>query len=86
MPLEERVTHPSEESRWYQRRKFWFSSGILADRRSGIDRRTSGERRNVEQTAALAAGSDDRRSGSTRRGEHERRAAERRLIERRPLA
>lgn len=83
MPLEERVTHPSEESRWYQRRKFWFASGILTDRRTGVDRRTCGERR-AELPAAEAAGGDDRRSGSTRRVARERRAAERRLMDRRP--
>ncbi len=85
MPLGERVTQPSEENRWYQRRTFWFASGILADRRTGVDRRTRGERR-AELPAALVSGADDRRSGSTRRAARERRAAERRLIDRRPVA
>jgi hypothetical protein len=86
MQLEERVTHPSEDNRWYQRRKFWFASGILADRRTGIDRRTAGERRQAEPAAALAAGSADRRTDSTRREQQERRSGERRLIDRRPVA
>ena len=79
------MTHASDENRWYQRRKFWFAFGILADRRTGIERRSGAERRHDVQPASLAAGAADRRTGPTRREESERRSAERRLINRRPI-
>lgn len=79
------MTHPSEENRWYQRRKFWFSSGILADRRSGVDRRIGADRRQTETGGTFPVTSDDRRSSPARRAESERRSAERRMMDRRPL-
>jgi hypothetical protein len=79
------VTHPSEENRWYQRRKFWFASGILADRRSGVDRRMRADRRQAETGGTLPVSADDRRRSPRRRTELERRSAERRMMDRRPL-
>jgi hypothetical protein len=77
------MTHPSDENRWYRRRKFWFASGILADRRSGIERRSGNERRVVKVTAPVVEG-QDRRLSSARRAEGERRSGERRQSDRRP--
>jgi hypothetical protein len=68
------MTDASDEQRWYQRRKFWFTSGILADRRTGIDRR---------EPAHGDASADDRRLHPPRRIASERRLGERRLGERR---
>jgi hypothetical protein len=69
------MTDASNEQRWYQRRRFWFATGILADRRTGIDRRELGL---DDDRTAPAATADDRRVQPPRRIASERRVAERR--------
>ncbi len=36
------IQENAEDRRWHARRKFWFPSGILVDRRSGSRRQGSG--------------------------------------------
>jgi len=70
----------SDDRRWAARRKFWFPSGILVDRRSGFDRRSGTERRTRPPAGLYATP----RSGKDRRDDPERRGAERRQDVRRP--
>lgn len=73
----------SEDRRWTARRKFWFPSGILVDRRASIERRAGADRRRA--VGPLPAGlMGDRRLSRDRRAPAERRSGERRLGQRRP--
>ncbi|MDH4044591.1 MAG: hypothetical protein OEW06_09045 [Gemmatimonadota bacterium] len=74
----------AEDRRWTARRKFWFPSGILVDRR-GIERRAGADRR-ISVSASLPKGvSVDRRVTPDRRQPADsRRSGERRLGPRRP--
>jgi hypothetical protein len=78
------MEHSADDRRWAARRKFWFPSGILVDRRTRFDRRSGTERRTFRE--APAAGLRPTRSGENRRGAGalERRATERRQGPRRP--
>jgi hypothetical protein len=76
------MDHSADDRRWAARRKFWFPSGILVDRRTGFDRRSGTERRTLRE--APAAGLRPTRSGENRRDALERRATERRQGPRRP--
>ncbi len=76
------MDHSADDRRWAARRKFWFPSGILVDRRTLFDRRSGTERRTLRD--APAAGLRPTRSGENRRGALERRATERREGPRRP--
>jgi hypothetical protein len=77
------MDHSADDRRWAARRKFWFPSGILVDRRTGFDRRSGADRR-VPSPPPPAALGTNRRSGAERRDELERRAFERRTGPRRP--
>jgi len=39
------MDHSADDRRWAARRKFWFPSGILVDRRVGLERRSGVQRR-----------------------------------------
>jgi hypothetical protein len=73
-----------EDRRWTARRKFWFPSGILVDRR-GLPERRSGTDRRQEQPPVLPPGlTADRRVTPDRRASALRRSGERRIWPRRP--
>jgi hypothetical protein len=71
---------PNDDRRWAARRKFWFPSGILIDRRSGSERRSGAERRGEGHEGAVAS---DRRTRPERRDQPDRRTTERRRSDRR---
>lgn len=73
----------SDDRRWQARRKFWFPSGILVDRRGEVERRSGRERRRAVGGALPAGLVTERREGE-RRGAAERREIERRQGARRP--
>lgn len=77
------MDHSADDRRWAARRKFWFPSGILVDRRTGFDRRSGTERRLVARFPATGAYAVQR-SGADRREPIERRGSERRQAARRP--
>jgi hypothetical protein len=72
-----------EDRRWTARRKFWFPSGILVDRRASFERRSGTDRRRSPSTLPPGL-SVDRRATLDRRAPAPRRAGERRLGPRRP--
>lgn len=74
----------ADDRRWAARRKFWFPSGILVDRRAGPERRSGAERRGNQGGALSTDLSVDRRALSDRREPSERRNDERRNDLRRP--
>ena len=76
------MDHPTDDRRWTARRKFWFPSGILVDRRTGMERRSGAERR-ISRSGPPASLSVDRRALDDRR-EAGRRSHERRRGPRRP--
>ena len=67
----------SDDRRWQARRKFWFPSGILVDRRGEVERRSGGDRRRTVAGALPTDLAAERRMGE-RRGAAERRELERR--------
>jgi hypothetical protein len=77
------MEHSADDRRWAARRKFWFPSGILVDRRTGFDRRSGTERRNHSEPPAAGLYAPQR-SGKDRREDPERRGTERRQGPRRP--
>lgn len=77
------MDHP-EDRRWTARRKFWFPSGILVDRRGLPERRSGGDRRQTASAALPAGMAADRRVAPDRRGPPHHRSGERRVASRRP--
>lgn len=77
------MDHP-EDRRWTARRKFWFPSGILVDRRGLPERRSGGDRRRSHTPALPPSVSVDRRVTADRRAPAQRRSGERRVGPRRP--
>jgi len=73
----------TDDRRWAARRKFWFPSGILVDRRAGLERRSGDERRTEDAPPPIDPHAD-RRRGEERRGDGDRRSVERRQSGRRP--
>jgi hypothetical protein len=76
---------PPDDRRWLARRKFWFPSGILVDRRAGLERRSGRDRRQTSVGALPAGVTAERRLVTDRRGPTQRRSEERRHRPRRPL-
>jgi len=76
------MDHSADDRRWAARRKFWFPSGILVDRRVGLERR-SGVQRRSGAAASLPHLTAERRDGD-RRDRRDRRSDERRRGSRRP--
>jgi hypothetical protein len=77
------MDEPSDDRRWQARRKFWFPSGILVDRRGEVERRSGAERRRTVGASLPQGIAAERRVGD-RRGAAERRDIERRSGARRP--
>lgn len=77
------MDHPTDDRRWTARRKFWFPSGILVDRRTGMERRSGTERR-ISRSGPPPSLSVDRRALDDRRTAAGRRSQERRRGTRRP--
>ena len=73
-----------EDRRWTARRKFWFPSGILVDRRGSLERRSGTDRRRSSAAALPPGLTADRRVAPDRRESAQRRSGERRLGPRRP--
>jgi hypothetical protein len=73
-----------EDRRWTARRKFWFPSGILVDRRASFERRSGADRRRTVSAALRPGLPAERRATPDRRASVQRRSAERRLGPRRP--
>jgi hypothetical protein len=73
-----------EDRRWTARRKFWFPSGILVDRRASLERRSGTDRRRPSATSLAPGILADRRAASDRRASDQRRSGERRVGPRRP--
>jgi len=73
-----------EDRRWTARRKFWFPSGILVDRRASLERRSGTDRRRASATSVPPGIMADRRAASDRRASDQRRSGERRVGPRRP--
>jgi hypothetical protein len=76
------MDHSADDRRWVARRKFWFPSGILVDRRAGHERRTGSDRRRT--ASGLPPGLTIDRRSEPRRATLERRTSERRVGPRRP--
>ena len=74
----------AEDRRWTARRKFWFPSGILVDRRASVERRAGSDRRQSRPTPMPPSLTDDRRLADDRRDADHRRSGERRIGPRRP--
>ncbi len=72
-----------EDRRWRARRKFWFPSGILVDRR-GLPERRSGTDRRSQVLPLPPSIKADRRTTQDRRAPAQRRSGERRVGPRRP--
>ena len=73
-----------EDRRWTARRKFWFPSGILVDRRASFERRSGDDRRRAVSPALPPGLLADRRATPDRRGAPLPPSGERRLGPRRP--
>jgi hypothetical protein len=73
-----------EDRRWKARRKFWFPSGILVDRRGLPERRSGGDRRQADPPTLPPGLTADRRVTPDRRASAQRRSGERRTGPRRP--
>jgi len=73
-----------EDRRWTARRKFWFPSGILVDRRGNQERRDGTDRRRSLTTTLPPGLTVDRRVTADRRAPATRRSGERRIGPRRP--
>jgi hypothetical protein len=78
------MDHSADDRRWAARRKFWFPSGILVDRRTGLERRSGAERRRSRPSTPPPGLSVDRRALDDRRDASERRSLDRRSGSRRP--
>jgi hypothetical protein len=79
-----RLMDHAEDRRWTARRKFWFPSGILVDRRASLERRTGTDRRRTVAASLPSGLTVDRRVTFDRREPAHRRSVERRIEPRRP--
>jgi hypothetical protein len=77
------MEHGSDDRRWLARRKFWFPSGILVDRR-GLPERRAGTDRRRSSGGTLPPGITADRRVRDRRDDAQRRLEERRQGPRRP--
>lgn len=73
-----------EDRRWTARRKYWFPSGILVDRRGLPERRSGTDRRRSQAHTLPPSVTVDRRTMPDRREPPQRRSGERRVGPRRP--